>query len=136
MCWHGIESLLCQHGLYFYNSQNYMYNKDAFHTRGIGQFDVLYVRPMSSNMPKWLVDLLITRFHSVELVVEELRRTNPKVPQKNIRSSSMEDKVQVDSSKTFSIMSYPSGIFGLVMFVAGYFMGGIKNQSKPRKATR
>ena len=55
-CWHEIDELLRQHGFHFYDTADYIRNEGAFHTKGIGQFDALYIKPSSEFMPKWLVD--------------------------------------------------------------------------------
>jgi len=55
-CWHEIDDLLRQHGFHFYDSADYVRNEGAFHTKGIGQFEALYIKPSSEFMPKWLVD--------------------------------------------------------------------------------
>ena len=55
-CWHELDALLRKHGFYFYDSGDYNRNEGAFHTRAIGQFDVLYIKPTSAYMPTWLVD--------------------------------------------------------------------------------
>jgi len=55
-CWYDIDAFLRKHGFYFYDSGDYSSNEDAFHTKAIGQFDVLYIKPTSAFMPTWLVD--------------------------------------------------------------------------------
>jgi len=55
-CWHDIDELLRQNGFHFYDSNDYIRNEKAFHTKGIGQFEVLYIKPSSTYMPKWLLD--------------------------------------------------------------------------------
>jgi hypothetical protein len=46
-CWYEIDALLRQHGFYFYDSGDYFRIPHAFHSKGIGQFDALYVKPTS-----------------------------------------------------------------------------------------
>ena len=55
-CWHEIDAFLRKNGFYFYDSNDYNRNEVAFHTKAIGQFDVLYINPTSTYLPKWLVD--------------------------------------------------------------------------------
>lgn len=55
-CWHEIDELLRQNGFHFYDSGEYNRNEGAFHTKGIGQFEVLYIKPSSEYTPKWLLD--------------------------------------------------------------------------------
>jgi len=42
------------HGFYLYDVGDMFINPSAFHTMGIGQMDVLYVRPSSEKLPSWL----------------------------------------------------------------------------------
>jgi len=55
-CWHEIDEFLRQHGFHFYDSADYVRHEGAFHTKGLGQFEALYIKPSSKFMPKWLVD--------------------------------------------------------------------------------
>ncbi len=55
-CLHEVDALLRNNGFFFYDSSNYMWNPEAFHTMAIGQYDALYVKPSSHHMPSWLVD--------------------------------------------------------------------------------
>jgi hypothetical protein len=53
-CWYEIDAFLHRHG--FYDSGDSSQNEDAFHTKAIGQFDLLYIKPTSAFMPTRLVD--------------------------------------------------------------------------------
>eukprot|EP00984_Skeletonema_dohrnii_P013927 scaffold5835_cov128-Skeletonema_dohrnii-CCMP3373.AAC.4 len=55
-CWHEIDELLRRNGFHFYDSEDYIRNEGAFHTKGLGQFEALYIKPSSAFMPKWLLD--------------------------------------------------------------------------------
>lgn len=55
-CWYEVDAFLRKHGFYFYDSADYSRNEGAFHTKALGQFDVLYIKPTSAYMPTWLVD--------------------------------------------------------------------------------
>lgn len=55
-CWHQIDEVLRMNGFHLYDSGDYMYNDDLYHSKGLGQFDALYIRPSSDFMPNWLVD--------------------------------------------------------------------------------
>jgi len=56
VCWHELDAFLRQHGFHFYDSGDLMHNPIAFHTKGVGQLDMVYIKPSSDFMPKWLVD--------------------------------------------------------------------------------
>jgi hypothetical protein len=53
-CWWEIDALLRSYGFCAYDVQDLIRNPDAFHTKGIGQMEVLYVRQASKRLPKWL----------------------------------------------------------------------------------
>ena len=55
-CLHELDELLRKHGFFFYDSSDYVSIPEAFHTKAIGQFDALYIKPSSHQMPSWLVD--------------------------------------------------------------------------------
>jgi len=54
-CWHEVDELLRRNGFYFYDTGDHTHN-EAFHTKAIGQFDALYIKPSSDRLPNWLVD--------------------------------------------------------------------------------
>jgi hypothetical protein len=54
-CWHEVDELLRKKGFFFYDSGDHN-RMEAFHTKAIGQFDALYIKPSSHHMPSWLVD--------------------------------------------------------------------------------
>jgi len=56
VCWYEIDDFMRSNGFYLYDQADWNVHPDAFHTKGIGQLDVLYVRPSSPYMPKWLID--------------------------------------------------------------------------------
>jgi FkbM family methyltransferase len=53
-CWWEIDALLRSYGFYAYDVQDLIRNPGAFHTKGVGQMEVLYVRQASKRLPKWL----------------------------------------------------------------------------------
>lgn len=55
-CWYQIDELLRSHGFHLYDMSDFRKNADAFHTKAIGQLDVLYIRSSSDFIPQWLVD--------------------------------------------------------------------------------
>jgi FkbM family methyltransferase len=54
-CFHEIDSLLRSHGFYLYDTADQTYN-DVFKTKGMGQYDAMYIKPTSSRLPQWLTD--------------------------------------------------------------------------------
>jgi hypothetical protein len=54
-CWYQINELLRRHGYYLYDMDHFNRHEVAFHTKAIGQVDVLYIRPGSDYKPQWLV---------------------------------------------------------------------------------
>jgi hypothetical protein len=55
-CFHELDDFLRQHGFYFYDSGDYNRIENAFHTKAIGQYDTLYIKPSSDYLPTWLVE--------------------------------------------------------------------------------
>jgi len=53
VCWYQLDDFLRSHGFYFYDAAGFN-RLDWFHTKGIGQFDSLYINPKSSHLPNWL----------------------------------------------------------------------------------
>mmetsp|Transcript_4024 Transcript_4024/g.10202 ORF Transcript_4024/g.10202 Transcript_4024/m.10202 type:complete len:222 (+) Transcript_4024:287-952(+) len=128
-CWFDLDAFMRQHGFYFYDSADYLRIPNAFHSKGIGQFDVLYVRPTSSNMPKWLQDANVSFCGSNREdkdVTETETQTDAKV-------------LLQDDSATASrfLMDTPNIVLGFfATFLVGYLTGvarhriGSKTQGK------
>ena len=55
-CWYEVDHVLRQRGYYLYDFGDPSRNQKLFHTKGIGQIDLLYVKPNSMSLPKWLID--------------------------------------------------------------------------------
>ncbi|KAL3808066.1 hypothetical protein ACHAXA_007187, partial [Cyclostephanos tholiformis] len=55
-CWHEVDELLRKNGFFFYDQSDNIVAEEVFHTKATGQFDALYIKPSSHNMPSWLVD--------------------------------------------------------------------------------
>lgn len=55
-CWWQIDEVLRKCGFYLYDLSDFARNPEAFHSKGIGQMDVLYVRPTAPTLPRWLRD--------------------------------------------------------------------------------
>jgi FkbM family methyltransferase len=53
-CFYEIDEILRSHGFYLYDIGELAYNPTFFKTSGVGQFDILYVKPSSSNLPQGL----------------------------------------------------------------------------------
>jgi len=54
VCWYQLDDFLRSHGFFFYDAAGFNRFPDWFHTKGIGQFDSLYINPNSSYLPNWL----------------------------------------------------------------------------------
>lgn len=110
-CWHETDAFLREHGFYFYDSADYMRDEGAFHTKGIGQFDVLYIKPSSAYMPTWLVD------NNVEFCGSKYRGTKEKNATELMPSPSGKNETMI--------------IFWLCSaFLAGYIVGKINGKVK------
>lgn len=55
-CWHEVDHVLRRNGYYLYDFGDPSRNQKLFHTEGIGQIDLLYVKTNSMSLPKWLID--------------------------------------------------------------------------------
>jgi FkbM family methyltransferase len=51
-CWYHVDELLRSHGFYLYDLGDFMFNPKAFKTSGLGQFDIMYVKPSSPRLPE------------------------------------------------------------------------------------
>ena len=116
-CWFDLDAFMRHHGFYFYDLADYFYNPNAFHSKGIGQFDVLYVRPTSSNMPKWLQDANVSFCGSNREdkdVTERKTQTDGKVP--------LQDSAATASR--FLTMETSNDVLGFfATFLVGYLAG-------------
>lgn len=114
-CWYEVDAFLRKHGFFFYDSADYARNEDAFHTKALGQFDVLYIKPTSAYMPTWLVD------NNLELCGSksgnEVSKINSDSAALEMSSSSMSNNMVL-----FSLFS---------AFLGGYIVGKI-NGNKAR----
>lgn len=117
-CWFDLDSLLHQHGFYLYDMSDFNRNPEAFHTKAIGQFDILYVKPTSPYLPQWLNDNNAKLCGSSRAAEEK-----EKLISKNIRS--MADHTTVSVRYDFN---QPSFVFAFMMttFFAGYVIGTYK----------
>jgi FkbM family methyltransferase len=112
-CWHEVDELLRRNGFYFYDSSDYVRIEEAFRTKGIGQFDALYIKPSSPYLPSWLVDNNAT-FCGVNKAGggETLNKEG------NMRGETMDAPAHVD--QTFFVQI---SIVVISAFVGGYLAG-------------
>jgi len=120
-CWHEIDELLRQHGFHFYDSTDYIINENAFHTKAMGQFDVLYIKPSSNFMPKWLVDNNVTFCGSSRAGGQAEGKDNKE--KKNVRST------MVFTNTMDSEQHILHAMIGVGTFLAGYLVGRRKTKS-------
>ena len=109
-CWHEVDELLRRNGFYFYDSSDYVRIEHAFHTKAIGQFDALYIKPSSHYLPSWLVDNK-ARFCGVNKAGggETLKKEG------NMRGEMMDATAHVDQTNFVQIF-----IVAISAFVGGY----------------
>jgi hypothetical protein len=50
-CFFDVDALLRSHGFFLYNIEDLQRNEALFKTSGLGQFDMLYVKPTSPRLP-------------------------------------------------------------------------------------
>lgn len=110
-CWFDLDVFMRQHGFYFYDSADYFRHPLAFHTKGIGQFDVLYVRPTSEHMPQWLKDANVSFCGS--------NRANEATGGAKLLHGTMEDDTTARTLATGTTLLM--GFFATFLF--GYFAG-------------
>jgi len=55
-CVHEVDEFLRRHGFYLYDIGDVFRKAHAFNTPGIGQYDLLYIKPSSPHLPAWLRD--------------------------------------------------------------------------------
>jgi hypothetical protein len=53
-CFYEVDAFLRSHGFFLYDIADLQYNGRLFRTPGLGQFDILYVKPTSPRLPKEL----------------------------------------------------------------------------------
>jgi hypothetical protein len=76
-CWSDVDALLQKHGFYFYDFGDANYGAaSTFHTKGIGQVDILYIRPGSSRLPAFYKD---TQFCGMSRPSSQQQQSLPQV---------------------------------------------------------
>lgn len=118
-CFHELDDFLRQHGFYFYDSGDYNRIESAFHTKAIGQYDTLYIKPSSGYIPAWLVENNATFCGSGGPVGSKQVLTGG--------GGRGEGMLSVDDNEKF----YGKSLFGAVfVFIGGYLVGRIMSGSK------
>jgi FkbM family methyltransferase len=77
-CFHEVDELLRSHGFFWYDLGDLAYNRNLFQTPGLGQFDVLYVKPSSPKLPDALKS---TRFCGYDPEIEPTPADSVAMPQ-------------------------------------------------------
>lgn len=117
-CWYEIDAFLRHHGFYLYDMGDLNRHEVAFHTKAVGQLDVLYIRPSSDFMPQWLVDNKVQFCGSSR---EE------KATGDGRDDVAVANPICVAQSKSRLML------VGLVAFSVGYFVGRKKKRSAGMK---
>eukprot|EP00751_Fragilariopsis_kerguelensis_P012936 CAMPEP_0170774644 /NCGR_PEP_ID=MMETSP0733-20121128/10076_1 /TAXON_ID=186038 /ORGANISM="Fragilariopsis kerguelensis, Strain L26-C5" /LENGTH=358 /DNA_ID=CAMNT_0011117231 /DNA_START=365 /DNA_END=1441 /DNA_ORIENTATION=+ len=128
-CWFDLDDLLRQHGFYLYDMHDFIRIPHAFHTKGIGQFDTLYVKPTSPYLPPWLNDNNAKLCGSSTAAEEK-----EKLISKNVRS--MADHTTVSVRYDFNQPSYVFAFLMMTTFFAGYVIGIKREKERERERKR
>ena len=118
-CWYEIDEFLRQHGFYLYDSNDYFIETHLFNTKAIGQFDVLYIRPSSDFMPRWLMDSNVQFCGSNR--------------EKEIGSPQVANNATIMDIDTAGIMHINKMLIVAIAFsafVVGYLVGSSKREAK------
>ena len=126
-CWFEIDDFLRKHGFYFYDSSDYSRNTHLFHSKGMGQFDVLYVKPTSPQMPKWLVD------NKVSLCGSKREAGNNTIAAGSASSSSIDG---LRSGYMGEGAGAPSSNLILLGFFAAFLFGYVAGKSVHNSGTK
>mmetsp|Transcript_15449 Transcript_15449/g.32674 ORF Transcript_15449/g.32674 Transcript_15449/m.32674 type:complete len:345 (+) Transcript_15449:75-1109(+) len=114
-CWYEIDEFLRDHGFVLYDVDDII--RESFHTKAAVWMDVLYIRPSSDYMPKWLVDDG-AKFCGIG-------RDNMAA---NNKTATTAGDVGSTATATGGIGSNSNDnifVFVFVAFFGGYFLGGI-----------
>ena len=106
----------------FYDSGDYNRIESAFHTKAIGQYDTLYIKPSSDYLPTWLVENNATFCGSGGPAGSKQVLTGGGGIR---RGESMLSKN--DNEKKFSLNTLFGAVF---VFVGGYLVGRLSSGSK------
>jgi len=135
-CWFDLDNLLRQHGFYLYDLNDFIKIPHAFHTKAIGQFEILYVKPTSPYLPQWLNDNN-PKFCGSSAAAEE----KEKLISKNVRSmadhTTISDWYDFNDSDRYDI-NQPSYVFAfmIITFFAGYVIGIKREKNRERERKR
>jgi FkbM family methyltransferase len=105
-CWSEINSFLQERGFNLYDIGEINRNWALFNTKGVGQLDLLYIRPDSDFLPQWLLE------HKVQFCGSSRKATEPS-GYKSIAAGE----------------NFHFAILGLVAFGVGYILGRRKDKS-------
>ena len=122
-CWSDLDQFLQQHGFRLYDMGDQVYNADAFHTQGVGQFDVLYYRPDSPHRPKHLSD---AKFCTPLFLTEITTTTTAAAAGVQDMPFDIESLLREEYVSWTQIGTL---VFGLVV---GYWLGSGRNKRKQR----
>mmetsp|Transcript_20805 Transcript_20805/g.34305 ORF Transcript_20805/g.34305 Transcript_20805/m.34305 type:complete len:339 (-) Transcript_20805:30-1046(-) len=136
-CWHEIDEILRHNGFHFYDSSDYIRNEGAFHTKGIGQFEVLYIKQSSAYMPKWLLDHKVqfcgsgrnnTTRATTEKVQNSVRGEKTMLANSPVVATDASTNTKIQHHTVFSLLSV------VTAFLLGYTIGqrrvGVKGLMK------
>lgn len=119
VCWHEIDNFLRRHGFHLYDLGDITRNPDAFHSKGTGQLDILYIKPSSDFLPTWLVDNDVA-FCGSSRGPEENELQEP--PKETSNTSRVGNNTMV------------LAVIGFVLaFTGGYFVGSNKSKKNEKK---
>jgi FkbM family methyltransferase len=122
-CWYEIDELLRRHGYHLYDMGDMNRHEVAFHTKGVGQLDVLYVRPASDFMPQWLVENKVQFCGSERTEFIDDVKTDGSNSKKDIVVTAEANSQDEKNRKVEQLMMC------IVTFAAGYFVGQKKGKS-------
>lgn len=105
-CFFEIDEMLRSHGFYLYEIADLLYN-DVFKTKGMGQFDVLYVKPTSPRLPAWLKNSK-PKFCGATSVVQQ--------PEPNLKGREERKLIEVPQQGGFNwYLGFLSGVVASVL---------------------
>lgn len=115
-CWHEIDEFLRQNGFHFYDLGDSIHHEFLFRTKGVGQFDVLYIKPTSDFMPKWLVKKDVKFCGSSTEITTKEEATNIRVSSLKANSTTEETKSTGFDHKILLSITF-------LAFLAGFLVG-------------
>ena len=134
-CFHEIDELLRNHGFFWYDVGDLAYHKMLFKTPGLGQVDVLYVKPSSPKLPESLRN---TEFCGYKRIMEQEDSKNELSP---MDVGVIPDAVS-DLKETIERMqNHPGGPFllgflccGVCVVCAQFFQSKVRRRKRESSA--